>query len=415
MIKKFNLPLLLDGSTGAMLIKAGMPFGKCSEEWILNNPTLITELQQAYVSAGSNAVMAPTFETNRLKLASFGLGDKVLNFNKRLVALSRQAVGKEVLVAGNMSSLGLFVEPFGETTFDELYEIYREQASALKQAGVDYIAIETIMSLTEARAALLAAKETGLPVTVTMTVDKKGKTLSGGDVTACLIILEAMGADAVGLNCSTGPDIVYEALKAASPYLHIPLVAKPNAGLPDANKSGVYDITPEDFAQYVSKFLAIGVGFLGGCCGSTPEHISAMHTALKKSDYCPLTGDDGTKTQGVREFLVADERHTYLINEESIDFLHKISCGPDFADELIALADEGFMVARILLTNIEDAREFGMSAYLSTLPVVLFSQEIDALEMALRLYQGRALIDSKAGLPQEQMELMAARYGAVIV
>ena len=141
MIKKFNLPLLLDGSTGAMLIKAGMPFGKCSEEWILNNPTLITELQQAYVSAGSNAVMAPTFETNRLKLASFGLGDKVLNFNKRLVALSRQAVGKEVLVAGNMSSLGLFVEPFGETTFDELYEIYREQASALKQAGVDYIAI----------------------------------------------------------------------------------------------------------------------------------------------------------------------------------------------------------------------------------------------------------------------------------
>jgi len=415
MIKKFNLPLLLDGSTGTMLIKVGMPFGKCSEEWILNNPALITELQQAYVSAGSNAIMAPTFETNRLKLASFGLGDKVLDFNKRLVALSRQAVGKEVLVAGNMSSLGLFVEPFGDTTFDELYEIYREQASALKQAGVDYIAIETIMSLTEARAALLAAKETGLPVTVTMTVNKKGKTLSGGDVTSCLIILEAMGADAVGLNCSTGPDIVYEALRAASPYLHIPLVAKPNAGLPDANKSGAYDITPEDFAQYVSKFLGIGVGFLGGCCGSTPEHIAAMHTALKKSDYCPLTGDDGTKTQGAREYLVADERNIYLINEEDIDFSKKISCGQGFADELASLADEGFKAACIHLKNIEDAYEFGMSIYLSTLPVVLFAEEINVLEVALRLYQGRAFIKSNAELPQEQMEVLAAKYGVVII
>lgn len=405
------LPLLLDGATGTNLFRAGMPQGACTEQWILEHPGALRDLQKAYTQAGSGAVMAPTFETNRVKLERHGLGDRVAELNARLVALSREAVGDRVLVAGDMSPLGLFIEPFGDATFDDLLACYREQAQALKAAGADYIALETFMGLTEARAALLAAKETGLPVTVTLTVDAGGKTLSGGDVPANLITLAAMGADAVGLNCSTGPEVVLGQLQAAAPYLPVPLIAKPNAGLPVEGRPGEYDITPAQFAAFAPDFLACGTGLLGGCCGTTPETVALLRAALAGRAYS--SAYDPAALGG--RIFAASEREPFFLTEEKLDFSHKMDCGPDLAEKLIELDGSAFSAARIRLRTPEDANEFGLNAYLISLPVVLLAYDAQALETALKLYQGRAMVDSRSEIEPSALQTLCARYGAALL
>lgn len=407
----FKLPMLLDGATGTNLYKAGMPSGVCVEKWVLDHPQAIIDLQKAYVAAGSDAVMAPTFEANRYKLSQHGLGDSVVDFNKRLVELSRMATDGKALVAGNMAPTGLFVEPFGDETFDGLIDIFREQAFALKEAGADYIACETFMSFTEARAALLAAKETGLPVTVTLTVEESGRLMSGGDVLANLVTLAAMGADAVGINCSTGPEIVKKALKGVAAHIPVALIAKPNAGVPaKADRS----MTPQEFASYVPVFLSEGAGILGGCCGTEPEHIALMRKAMDKTPFTSQCAGDGTQSEGVRDFIAANEKQAFFIAEEDLDFSHKIECGPDLADKLLEL-EGGNRAARVVISNTDDAHEFGMNAYLANVPVVLLGYDGKALDEALKLYQGRAMIDSKSDIAREQLEALSKRYGAIII
>ena len=407
---RFDLPLLLDGATGTNLMKAGLPSGVCTEKWILDNPRAIAELQRAYASAGSGAVMAPTFETNRFKLSNFGFEDKVKEFNTKLVGLSRSAVGDGVLVAGDISPTGLFVEPFGETTFDELTDIYREQAFALRDAGVDYIAIETMMSLTESRAALLAAKETGLPVTVSVTVNPNGRTLSGGDVSACLVTLAAMGASAVGINCSTGPQIVLTALKAAAPYLNLPLIAKPNAGLPREDRPGEYDITPTEFADYLPAFLDLGVRLIGGCCGTTPGHIALLKEKLNTIRLENTTA--GAALNEKEGLLAADERKVYRIKTEDLKNIQEIECDEDFALN-IAEADDG--PVRVCIRNDDCLDEFVQSSYLATAPILLKSDDDGLLEGALKIYQGRALVDPECGIARDRLETLSGRYGAAIL
>lgn len=403
-------PFLLDGATGTNLMLAGMPQGVCVEKWILENPAPIQQLQKEYAGAGCNAVMAPTFGANRQGLSRYGLGSSVADYNKRLVALSREAVGDSVMVAGDMSPTGIFVEPFGNATFDSLVDIFREQAFALKDAGVDYIALETFMSLTEVRAALIAAVETGLPVTASLTVENNLKTMSGGSVLSNLVTLAAMGAQAVGLNCSTGPEVVLKALDGVAEHVGVPLIAKPNAGLPGSEESRRY--TPEVFASYVPKFFTAGAGILGGCCGTTPAHMAALREAIDRFSFRPVTGKE-TGGDGVRDFIAADEKQAYFISEEKLDFSHKIDCGPDLADDLLEL-EGGNAAARIRIQSEEDAHEFGMNAYLAKVPIVLLAYDLKALDTALKLYQGRAIIDSKSD-PGNGMETIAKKYGAVII
>jgi 5-methyltetrahydrofolate--homocysteine methyltransferase len=413
MNKIFNLPLLLDGATGTNLMRTGMPSGTCAEEWMIENPQAVTELQKAYAQAGSGAVMSPTFETNRYKLSRFGQGCKVKEFNRQLVAISRAAVGSGVLVAGDISPTGLFTEPFGDTTFDELTDIYREQAFALLDAGADYIAIETMISLTEARAALLAAKETGLPVTVTLTVEKKGRTLSGGNIAASLVTLAAMGADAVGVNCSTGPDIVLAALRAASPYINLPLIAKPNAGLPKYGQAGVYDITPEKFAAYLPEFLELGVGLIGGCCGTTPEHIRLLKEALSNAAYIKLPCQNALNEGG--GLLAASERSIFKIIKNDMALIHKLECDDSLAENLTELCSAGDGLVQINIRDEREVGEFVQCAYLATLPLILASDDAAVLEAALKLYQGRALIDQNCGIGSDKITELSHRYGAAIL
>ncbi len=204
----FSLPLLLDGATGTNLLERGMPRNVCVEEWICQNPSILQQLQKEFIDAGAQAIYAPTFGANRACLARYGLEDKVEEFNRKLVALSKQvAKPKNVLVGGSLCPTGLFVPPHGEADFDDIYEIYREQIRVLDEAEVDFFIIETQTSLADMRAAVLAARSTNLPVFVTITVDKNGQTATGGTLLPVMITLQSMGVDAIGLNCSFGPKI----------------------------------------------------------------------------------------------------------------------------------------------------------------------------------------------------------------
>lgn len=396
---------LLDGATGTNLMAAGMPAGVCVEQWVLEHPDVLLALQRGYVEAGSGMLTAPTFEANSYKLSQHGLEGRMAELNAALVALSKKAAQGRALVAGNLAPTGLFVEPFGDETFEGLCGIFRAQAFALKDAGADYIACETFMSLTEARAALLAAKETGLPVTVTLTVEETGKTLSGGGVLANLVTLAAMGADAVGLNCSTGPEVILKALEGLAGSVPVPLIAKPNAGVPGAGEH----VEPEEFAAYAERFLAQGVGILGGCCGTTPAHLAALKAAMAGKAPVQLP-----PALGKGEFLAASEKQAFFLSEETLEFSHKLFCGPDLGDQLLELEGAGH-AARVVISSEEDAREFGSVAYLAAVPVILLGYDAKGLEEALCAYQGRALLDSKSDLPRETLEKFVKRYGAILL
>lgn len=408
--KKFAFPLLLDGATGTNLMKAGMPSGVCVEKWICDNPGPLMELQRAYAGAGSAAVMAPTFGANRVKLAAYGLGDKAAEMNRRLVEISREAVGTGTLVAGDIAPTGLFVEPFGDATFGELVCVYREQMRALRDAGADYIALETMMNLTDSRAALLAAKETGLPVTATLTVEENGRTLSGGDIAASLTVLAAMGADCVGVNCSTGPQAVLKALEKTSEYVTLPLVAKPNAGLPAQDGSGIYSIGPEEFAAFVPEFLRAGAGALGGCCGTTPEYIRIMADALSGAVFTGRGEGPLAQSAGI---IAADEYHVWRLDPAQLGDIPTAACSDELADDIMELNGDDCAAIRINLGS-DGAEAFTDCAYTVKKPLVLKSDSPEQLRRALEVYQGRALIECGAGLGGEAVKL-ASEFGAAVI
>ena len=230
---ELSFPLILDGATGTQLQKRGYTGEECAESWTLKHPQAILEIQRSYVDSGSRVIYAPTFGANRVKLEQHGIFGKVEEYNQALVNLSRKAAGDRAWVAGDLAPTGLMLYPLGTASFDELVEIYTEQAAALEKAGVDLFVIETMMTVAEARAALLAVKSVSeKPVFVSFTCDEKGRTLTGSDVTAALQIMQGMGADAFGLNCSVGPEEMLVQLERLREIARIPLMAKPNAGMP---------------------------------------------------------------------------------------------------------------------------------------------------------------------------------------
>lgn len=275
---------VLDGATGSMLRSAGMPVGVCSESWVLEHPDAVIALQRAYLAAGSEIIYAPSFGANRVLLAHYGLQNEVAAFNRELVAVSREAVGTQALVAGDMTTTGRPVTPGDDSAYAELLDIYREQAEALLTAGADLFAVETMMGLTECMAAIEAIRSLcELPILCTLSVYSDGKCYFDGSAAEAAEVLPGLGADAVGLNCSAGPDqlaSVIRAMKAAAGEL--PVVAKPNAGLPTITETGaaVYDMGPGPFTRHMLALKDAGASLLGGCCGTTPAHIAALRAAL---------------------------------------------------------------------------------------------------------------------------------------
>lgn len=270
---------LMDGATGSNLMKAGMPRGVCTEKWVLDHPETIERLQKAYQKAGSDMVYAPTFCANRIALSGYGLADEVPHLNRALVALSKKAVGESVLVAGDMTTTGKPADPEDADGYQLLLDAYREQAQALIEGGADLIGVETMMGVNECIAALEAIRSiSDIAVLCTLSVQSDGKCYFDGSVFEAAEILEALGADAVGVNCSTGPDQLESVIRTLRETTSLPIVAKPNAGMPKILETGeaVYSMEAEAFAKHMGKLVEAGASVIGGCCGTTPEYIAAL-------------------------------------------------------------------------------------------------------------------------------------------
>lgn len=275
--------LLLDGATGSNLMKRGMPRGVCTERWVADHPQPLLELQRAYVAAGSDIIYAPTFSANRHSLARHDLGHQVRELNLALAALSREAAGGRALVAGDMTTTGVPLEPNGSMEYSVLFDIYQEQVSALVEGGVDLLVVETMLGIDETTVALEAARSLcDLPVLCSLTVQADGNAYFGGNCVEAVEALQELGADAAGINCSCGPEQLVSLVKNMKKVAKIPLLVKPNAGLPVISEEGqaVYPMTPAEFATHMQTLRQAGADLIGGCCGTDPDFIAALKKLL---------------------------------------------------------------------------------------------------------------------------------------
>lgn len=271
--------VLLDGAMGSNLMRMGMPKGVCTEQWLLEHPEIQQDIQKQYVEAGSRILYAPTFQANRMSLSGFGIEDSLERLNQILVERTRENAGGKALVAGDISSTGQ-----NQVSYDLWLETYKEQISSLCAAGVDLLVAETMIYMDETMAALDAAKSVcQLPVLCTMTVEADGSLLMGGNIYEACAAYEAMGASAVGINCSLGPDQLESIVQGIRSTVSIPVVVKPNAGIPFISEQGeaVYSMGPEEFAGHMMKLVEAGAGIIGGCCGTNAQYIRALKERLR--------------------------------------------------------------------------------------------------------------------------------------
>lgn len=432
--------LYLDGATGSNLVKAGMPSGICPEQWILEHQDVMLQLQKDYVQAGTNILYAPTFTANRVKLAEYHLEKNMTSMIRDLVAISKKAAestpGHPVYVAGDLTMTGEQLKPMGKMELETLIDIYKEQILCLVDAGADLLVVETMMSLAETRAALIAAKEVcDLPVIATLTFEADGRTLFGTDAKTAAIVLESLGASAIGANCSTGPAQMENIISEMVSHTRIPVIAKPNAGLPflDENGTTCYNMEAEEFAEEMEVLVNAGATILGGCCGTTPEFIRQIHerfgtdakvAASQRPDGIRyLTSERITHSFGLDDgFFVVGER----INptgkkalqaqlregsfEKVIQFAEEQeACGAKVLD--INMGMSGIDEKASMLRALEEV------SGVTNLPLSLDSSYVEVLEAALRNYPGRALVNS-VSLETEKFEKLlpiVAKYGAMFI
>lgn len=432
--------LYLDGATGSNLVKAGMPSGVCPEQWILEHQGVMLQLQKDYVQAGTNILYAPTFTANRVKLAEYHLEKNMTSMIRDLVAISKKAAestpGHPVYVAGDLTMTGEQLKPMGKMNLETLIDIYKEQILCLVDAGADLLVVETMMSLAETRAALIAAKEVcDLPVIATLTFEADGRTLFGTDAKTAAIVLESLGASAIGANCSTGPAQMESIISEMVSHTRIPVIAKPNAGLPflDENGTTCYNMEAEEFAEEMEVLVNAGATILGGCCGTTPEFIRQIHerfgtdakvAASRRPDGIRyLTSERITHSFGLDDgFFVVGER----INptgkkalqaqlregsfEKVIQFAEEQeACGAKVLD--INMGMSGIDEKASMLRTLEEV------SGVTNLPLSLDSSYVEVLEAALRNYPGRALVNS-VSLETEKFEKLlpiVAKYGAMFI
>lgn len=277
--------ILLDGAMGSQLRAKGMPVGVSTELWALEHPEVVAAIQRAYVDAGSDIIYAPTFSANRMGLEMHGVSDRLAEINGGLVRLSKQAAGGRALVAGDFTTTGKPLEPVGTMSYQTLLEIYREQVEAVVAAGPDLLVAETMLAVDECACFVEAARSVcDLPVMVTLTIEADGHLLFGGTIVEAVETLQALGVSAVGLNCSVGPDQLEAVVASMKAVATVPVIAKPNAGMPVMDDRGQahYSMTPDQFAASMARLVRAGATIIGGCCGTGPEYIGALREAVGK-------------------------------------------------------------------------------------------------------------------------------------
>ena len=419
---------LFDGGMGSMLQQAGLAAGECPEGLNLTAPDVVEGIHRAYAQAGADIITANTFGASRRKL-----GEDPGPYIAAGVALAKRAgADTGAYAALDVGPLGGMLEPFGDMAFDEVYAMFSEIMAAGAAAGADLVLIETMSDLLEAKAALLAAKEhTSLPVFVTMTFGEDGRTFLGTDPAAASVTLTSLGADVIGLNCSLGPRQLRGALREILRCTHLPVMIQPNAGLPRlVDGRTVYDVEPKEFALCAREFLDDGAAILGGCCGTTPEHIRALRPLLedrrpvqrRPDGVSRLCGWQGTVELTAGSIATVGERLNPTGRKRMKDALYAKDY--DYASGVaLEQQEEGadFLVVNAGLPDIDEAEALPNLVLaiqkVSPLPLVIDCSDPAALEKALRVCRGRPILNSVHG-NRESMDGMlplAAKYGTGLV
>ena len=444
-----NRIYILDGGMGTMLQNAGMAPGETSTQFALAHPDILTDIHRQYAEAGSDIIYAATFGMNRFKADEIGrpLCDAV----ECVVGAARDAAreteeksGRKVLVALDIGPLGELLEPMGTLRFEDAYEAFAEVVRAGAASGADLVAIETMTDLYEVKAALLAAKENSeLPVMVTMTFEENGRTFTGTSLEAMAITLEGLGADAIGINCSLGPAEILPLARELRGLTSLPVIAKPNAGLPDP-ETGEYDITKEQFVELMERYIECGINIVGGCCGTTPEYIKGIASfcadrnaaeerrqsavsaesdadgdkrRVKKLKVCSSTDVvtvDHVTVTGERLNPTGKKRLKQALLDGDFDYImsqaiEQIEAGAEILDVNVGVPslDEAAVLPEVIkkLQSI------------TGLPLQIDSSNPEAVEAALRVYNGKAIVNSVNGEPEvmERILPVVAKYGAAVI
>ena len=423
-----NLILFFDGAMGTELQKNGLKKGELPENLNIHSPEIVARVHKSYLDAGCNIISTNTFGANSLKF------DNVNEIITKAVEIAKNAIEeseKDAFVALDIGPLGKLLKPYGDLEFETAYNLYKEQVIAGKNAGADLILIETMGDLYEIKSAVLAAKEnTDLPVLVSMIFDEKGILLTGADIKTAVITHEGLGVDGIGMNCGLGPDQMLELLKEMKKYSSTPIFVQPNAGLPvSINGVTTYNVTPEEFANKQLQILKNGACALGGCCGTTPGHIKAMIDLCKNEQIEKISKKHITAVTSYSKTVIFQDKPIIIgerinptgkkmlkeaLRNKDMDYIYRegvtqADAGADILDVNVGLPeiDEPEMMQNAVL---------GLQSILST-PLQIDTSDSVAMEKALRIYNGKPMVNSVNGKEKVMDEVfpLVKKYGGVLV
>lgn len=429
--------LVLDGAMGTMLQERGLKAGQSPEELNLALPDVVAGVHQAYLASGAEIIVTNTFGGNREKLSHYGLDGRIREINRAGVTLARNAAGKDAYVAASIGPTGRFVEPVGDLSFDRMAAIFREQAETLIEAGADLITLETFLDIKEIRAALIAIREISptIPVIAMLTFDDNGRSVLGTPPEAAAITLEAAGANIIGSNCGLGIDGIYEILRSMRRVTSLPLISQANAGLPILKEGKTFfPGTPQEMAAFHDRLLDLGVRVIGGCCGTTPEHIRAMRDALngKNRPFSQSVEEQETTHLSSRSgFIAIGNGYPAAIIGERINPTGKKGFAAELREGKVSYIrreamEQSAAGAMLLDVNvgtpgIDEPAVMEQAVFCVTgavtLPLVLDSSNPDALERGLKAVDGKALVNSVSGEEKSLNRVLplVKKYGAAVI
>ncbi|AFK86404.1 MULTISPECIES: homocysteine S-methyltransferase family protein [Thermoanaerobacterium] len=426
-----NSAIVFDGAMGTMLQKKGLKTGECPEYYNLSHPDIVYEIHKSYIDAGADVIETNTFGANRIKLKSYNLSDKLPEIVKSAVQIARKAAGDKA-VALSIGPIGELMEPFGKLTFDEAYSAFAEVAVEGEKAGADLALIETMSDILEAKAAILAVKEnTNLKAICTMTFQEDGRTLMGTDPVTAVVSLQGLGLDAIGVNCSTGPDMMADIVKKMAEVSRIPILAQPNAGMPHLEDGKtLYDITKEQFAVETKKLLECGASIVGGCCGTTPEFIKLLKAEVHGTEKDSIVKKYTAVSSNTKTIFIGSDYPVCIIGERINPTGKKKLSAAIREGNFNLIYDEALsqekLGASVLDVNIGVPginEEELMPKIISqvqnivNVPLQIDSSNVRAIEKAVRVVRGKPIINSVSAKEKSLQEVLpiVKKYGTSVI